>query len=457
LSNVDDFATSTADSDRKKNHYYFDRHTPEYRLQFDKITEEMQSKCPVAWSETYNGHWVAADSRHVFELARCPAVSNHHDLTGETPYQGITIPKAQRATVVRGGILEMDEPEHSTYRGALNPYLSPAAIKRWQPFVDEIVRAALDEKIESGRIDFVDDLANIVPAVLTLAMMGIELNKWMIYSEPAHLSVSTPEHSPDAERVAQMNRQMGIDLLTNMVEIKEDPRPGLVNALLRLRIDGEPAPDLEIMGNLGLIIGGGFDTTTALTAHALEWLSDNPDKRELLSRERDTLLNPATEEFLRYFTPAPGDGRTFSEDVEVEGQKFNEGERLWISWAMANRDPSLFDEPNEIVLDRKGNRHFSFGIGVHRCVGSNVARTVFKSMLTAVLDRMPDYVCDPEGTEHYETIGVIQGMKHLPATFTPSKPSGPGLDETLEKLQRICDEQELARPITERKEAAVMD
>jgi cytochrome P450 len=451
---VDDVA---ADSDRKKNRYYFDRHTPEYRLQFEKITEEMQSKCPVAWSETYNGHWVAADSKHVFELARCPAVSNHHDLTGETPYQGITIPKAQRATVVRGGILEMDEPEHGTYRGALNPYLSPAAIKRWQPFVDEIVRAALDEKIESGRIDFVDDLANIVPAVLTLAMMGIELNKWMIYSEPAHLSVSTPEHSPDAERVAQMNRQMGIDLLTNMIEIKENPRPGLVNALLQLRIDGEPAPDLEIMGNLGLIIGGGFDTTTALTAHALEWLSDNPDKRELLSRERDTLLNPATEEFLRYFTPAPGDGRTFSEDVQVEGQKFKEGERLWISWAMANRDPSVFDEPNEIILDRKGNRHFSFGIGVHRCVGSNVARTVFKSMLTAVLDRMPDYVCDPEGTEHYETIGVIQGMKHLPATFTPSKPLGPGLDETLEKLQRICNEQELARPITERKESAVID
>jgi len=450
---VDDIA----DNDHKKNRYYFDRHTPEYRLQFEKITEEMHSKCPVAWSETYDGHWVAADSKHVFELARCPAVSNHHDLTGETPYQGITIPKAQRATVVRGGILEMDEPEHSTYRGALNPYLSPAAVKRWQPFVDEIVRAALDEKIESGHIDFVDDLANIVPAVLTLAMMGIELKKWMIYSEPAHLSVSTPEHSPEAERVAQMNRQMGIDLLTNMVEIKENPRPGLVNALLQLRIDGEPAPELEIMGNLGLIIGGGFDTTTALTAHALEWLSENPDKRALLGRERDTLLNPATEEFLRYFTPAPGDGRTFSEDVEVEGQKFREGERLWISWAMANRDPSVFDEPNELVLDRKGNRHFSFGIGVHRCVGSNVARTVFKSMLTAVLDRMPDYVCDPERTEHYETIGVIQGMKHLPATFTPGERLGPGLDETLDKLQRICDDQGLARPITERKEAAVID
>ncbi|BBY30943.1 cytochrome P450 [Mycolicibacterium sediminis] len=445
------------DDDRKINTYHFDRHTPEYREQFGKITEEMQAKCPVAWSDTYDGHWVAADSKHVFELARCPVVSNHHDLTGETPYQGITIPKAQRATVVRGGILEMDEPEHSTYRGALNPYLSPAAIKRWQPFVDEVVRASLDEKIESGHIDFVDDLANIVPAVLTLAMMGIELEKWPVYSEPAHLSVSTPEHSPDAARVAEMSRQMGIDMLTTMFAMKENPRPGLINALLQLRIDGEPAPDLEIVGNLGLIIGGGFDTTTALTAHSLEWLSENPDKRELLSRERDTLLNPATEEFLRFYTPAPGDGRTFAEDVEVEGHRFKEGERLWISWAMANRDPSVFDDPNEIILDRKGNRHFSFGIGVHRCVGSNVARTVFKAMLTAVLDRMPDYVCDPAGTEHYETIGVIQGMKHLPADFTPGKRLGPGLDETLQRLQRVVDEQQSARPITEHKDAVVID
>lgn len=121
---------------------------------------------------------------------------------------------------------------------------------------------------------------------------------------------------------------------------------------------------------------------------------------------------------------------------------------------MANRDAAVFHDPNEIVMDRKGNRHFSFGLGVHRCIGSNVARTVFKSMVTAVLDRMPDFRCDPEGTVHYDTIGVIQGMRHLPATFTPGKRLGPGLDETLAKLQRICDEQGLAAPVTERPEAA---
>jgi cytochrome P450 len=351
----------------------------------------------------------------------------------------------------------MDNPEHRIYRSVLNPYLSPAAVKRWEPFIDEVVRACVDERIETGSIDFVDDLANIVPAVLTLAMMGIPLKNWQMYSEPTHAAVYTPEHSPDIQRVTEMHRQMGLDLINNMIEIRNNPRPGLVNALLEMRIDGEPAPDLEIIGNLGLIIGGGFDTTTALTAHSLEWLSQHPDQRELLSKQRDTLLDPATEEFLRYFTPAPGDGRTFSDDVELDGTHFREGERLWISWAMANRDPAVFHDPDEIVLDRKGNRHFSFGLGVHRCAGSNVARTVFKSMLTAVLDRMPDYECDPEGTIHYDTIGVIQGMKKLPATFTPGNRLGAGLDDTLDKLQRACDEQGLAKPITERKDAAVID
>ncbi|MFD6103216.1 cytochrome P450, partial [Nocardia salmonicida] len=208
------------------------------------------------------------------------------------------------------------------------------------------------------------------------------------------------------------------------------------------------------LGMLGLLIGGGFDTTTALTAHALEWLSENPDQRETLSRDRDELLDSATEEFLRYYTPAPGDGRTIAEDCEVVGTEFKEGDRVWLSWAMANRDPAVFDDPNEVILDRRRNRHYSFGLGVHRCIGSNVARTVFKRMLLAVLDRMPDYRCDPETTVHYDTIGVIQGMRHLPATFTPGPRLGLGLDETLVKLQKICDEEQLAAPVTAQRDAS---
>ncbi|KQY37161.1 cytochrome [Nocardia sp. Root136] len=448
---VNDVATDEA---RKKPNFSFDRFAPGYRDEFVATTESMQAQCPIAWTDTHDGHWVAAGNREVFELARCPHISNDHDTAGvRRGYKGISIPKAPRASGVRGGILEMDEPEHREVRSALNPYLSPAAVARWIPFIDEIVRAAIDEKIESGRIDFVDELANIVPAVLTLGMLGIPLANWTIYNEPAHASVYTPPDSPEYPRVAEMHRTMGIDLLQNLFEIRENPRPGLINAINNATMNGEPLPDMEMLGMLGLLIGGGFDTTTALTAHALEWLSENPDQRETLSRERDDLLDSATEEFLRYYTPAPGDGRTIAEDCEVVGTEFKEGDRVWLSWAMANRDPAVFDDPNEVILDRRRNRHYSFGLGVHRCIGSNVARTVFKRMLLAVLDRMPDYRCDPETTVHYDTIGVIQGMRHLPATFTPGPRLGLGLDDTLVKLQKICDEEQLAAPVTAQRDA----
>jgi cytochrome P450 len=443
------------DTARKARRYHFDRHAPDYRDHFEEITEELHQKCPVAWTDTHGGHWVASGHQEVFEIARrADVLSNDNDVSAERRgYVGISIPSAQGQRY-RGGFLEMDPPEQRHYRQALNPYLSPAAVARWTPVVDELVRASLDEKIETGSVDFVDDLANIVPAVLTLAMMGLPLADWPIYCEPAHAAVYTPPDSPNMPRVRQQSIEMSMRLYQAILEIRGKPRPGLIDALIHATINGEAPGDAEITGVLGLLIGGGFDTTTALTAHSLEYLSEHPDERERLSRERGTLLDPATEEFLRFYTPAPGDGRTISADCQLASTSFKEGERLWVSWAMANRDPAVFPEPNKIDLARTGNRHTSFGLGIHRCIGSNMARMTFKRMLLAVLDRMPDYVCDPAGAVHYPTIGVIQGMQHLPATFTPGPRLGPSLDQTLEVLQRACDEQRLAEPVTRRRQDA---
>ncbi|MFC5746275.1 cytochrome P450 [Actinomadura rugatobispora] len=447
----------SVDEDRKKNRYAFDRHTPEYREQFETITQEMQQKCPVAWSDTHGGHWVAAGAQQVFEIARsAELLSNEHDVNGSLGhgYKGITVPAPNPSPPVCGGFLEMDPPEQRHYRQALNPYLSPSAVNRWIPIIDEVVRASLDERIETGRIDFVDDLANVVPAVITLGMLGISVHKWHMYSEPTHASVYTPPNTPEMQKVREQQSAMFGDVAAEMGAIRENPRPGLINALVTAEINGNRPDDLELLGVIALLIGGGFDTTTALTAHALEWLSEHPGERERLSRERDTLLNPATEEFLRFFTPAPGDARTITEDCEIAGTRFAEGERVWLSWAMANRDPAIFDNPNEIVMDRKGNRHLGFGLGIHRCIGSNLARTVFKRMVVQVMDRMPDYRCEPEGTVHYQTIGVIQGMQKLPATFTPGSRQGPGLEETLDNLQRTIEEERLAEPVTTARSAA---
>ncbi|WP_029433972.1 cytochrome P450 [Blastococcus sp. URHD0036] len=437
-----------------------DRHGPEYRTEFVDWAKRLHAGPRIAWNDTHGGYWFVNGNQELFDVARrSDVLSNDADIRNERRgYDGINIPASSKETRggVIGGFLEMDPPVQRYYRNALNAYLSPAAVARWQPVLDEITRAAIDEKIESGRIDFVEDLANIVPAVLTMALLGLPLEDWVIYNEPSHASVYTPIHSPDHPRVMELAMQMGMSLFGRIQEAKTDPKPGLLSAVLNADLGDHQQDDMEAVGVIMLLIGGGFDTTTALTAHSLEWLGEHPDQRERLVREWDTLRDSATEEFLRFYTPAQGDGRTVSADVEIDGVQFKEGDRLWLSWAMANRDEQVFPDPHEIKLDRTGNRHASFGLGIHRCIGSNVARAGFKTMVKAVLDRMPDFVCDPAGTVHYETTQVINGMRYLPATFTPGKRLGPGLEETIAKIQRVVDEQRLAEPVTVRKERATL-
>jgi cytochrome P450 len=445
-----------------------DRHGDQYRTEFEQWADRLHARCPIAWNDTHGGYWFVAGNQELFDTARrADVLSNDDDPHGDRKgYEGIQIPpvpvEVRQQTYgppgrLGGMFLAMDPPAQRHYRNALNPYLSPAAVARWQPVIDEITRASLDEVIETGRIDFVDDLANIVPAVLTMAMLGFPLNDYMTYVEPAHAGVYTKPGTPEMERVQEQGLIMAMRTLGYITDIRANPRPGLVNGLLQADICGTRPDDMAVMGAVGLLIGGGFDTTTALTAHALEWLSDHRDQRARLIADWDDLRDSATEEFLRFYTPAPGDGRTVAKDEEIHGVHFAEGDRLWLSWAMANRDAKVFEDPHEIKLDRKGNRHSSFGLGVHRCIGSNVARATFKTMLKAVLDRIPDFTCDPDGAVHYDTVGVINGLKNLPATFPPGERLGAGLDETIEKLQKLVDEQRLAEPITVRQERARLD
>ncbi|MBH0775277.1 cytochrome P450 [Nocardia bovistercoris] len=433
----------------------FERHTVDFRDSFVERAAELHSKCPMAWSDSYGGYWVASDMPKVFAVARdAELLSSDYDGNGERKgYKGILIP-GYDDNRVRSGFIEMDPPEQQDFRKQLNPYLSPAAVARWVPVIDELTRACIDEVIETGRIDFIDDLANIVPAVLTMGLLGMPLADWEIFCEPVHAQVYTDPTSPAIMDVMQKMMAADAHLGEWIAKIRTQPRPGLINALNTLSRNGELVSEADVLGSCQLLIGGGFDTTTALSAHALEWLSQHPEQREQLSENLETMLDSATEEFLRFYTPAQGNGRTVARNAVVDGVELREGDRLWLSWAMANRDAEIFPDPNEVDLHRTGNRHTSFGLGVHRCIGSNVARNLFKRMLTQVLERMPDYVCDAAGAMHYPSVGIINGMQKLPATFTPGARVGDGLQDTIARMQRVVDEQRLAEPITKQKAAA---
>jgi len=427
----------------------FDQHTPEYRETYPAQAHELRERCPVAWSTKHGGFWVVTGIEALSALSkRADLLSSDHDPEGlRNGYDGISIPA--RGTT-RGGFIEMDPPEQSEYRRVLNPFLSPSAVKRWDPLVADFTRACIDDVIETGHLDFVDDFANIVPAVLTMAMLGLPLADWEMYCEPAHMQVYTPPDSPHFDRMLESTFRM-VERLAEYVQLRKiEPRPGMISALLNAEVMGEFLPDDGIIGTVTLLIGGGFDTTTSLLAGALDWLNTRPEERRRLVDDPDR-LNTATEEFLRHFTPAQGGGRTITQDCEIAGHRFSAGDRVFLSFAMCNHDPAMFPDPDEIVPDRFPNPHAAFGLGVHRCIGSNLARLDFKHMLREALRRMPDYRIDQAGKERYESIGVINGFKHLPATFTPGPREGPPLAEVLETWQAELD----AEPAPENLRAGV--
>jgi cytochrome P450 len=419
----------------------FDQHSLVYKEGFPAISHGMRSQCPVVWSEQHGGYWVVTGRELIGEMAKRPDVlSNDHDPLGRRRgYGGVAIPTPVNSRT-RGGFLEMDPPEQLAFRQVLNPHLSPAAVEQWRPMVADLARACLDEVIESGRIDFVDDIANIVPAVLTMGMLGFRLVDWVHYCEPAHATVYTPPQSPGWDRVIELVLLMVARLADELDRAKSSPRPGMLASLVEAQHqDPKVFNDEDILGTLTLLIGGGFDTTTALLSHALYWLDGRPLERPRLVQD-SSLLDTATEEFLRFSTPAQGGGRTISADCEIAGHRFQEGERVWMAYGLTNHDPEAFPSPDDILLDRFPNRHAAFGLGVHRCIGSNLARMSFKTMIREVLTRVPDYEIRHEGIVRYEDVGTINGYQHLPATFSPGRRTGEPLDRVIETWQAVLDE-----------------
>jgi cytochrome P450 len=191
-----------------------------------------------------------------------------------------------------------------------------------------------------------------------------------------------------------------------------------------MEVDGEKLNDETVIAMCNLIIAGGNDTTTSLLSNAFIYLSEHPDQRAWLLESPAERIPMACEEFLRFYTPTQGLARTVTADVEIGGHSLKPGDRVLMSFASANRDPDVFDRPDEIVLDRWPNKHQAFGLGLHRCLGSNLTRIEFRVVLEEVLRRMPDFVVDADASHPYETIGIVNGWIDMPATFTPGPREG---------------------------------
>jgi cytochrome P450 len=395
----------------------FDHYSKEFATAPRETWDSMMSKCPVAWSDHHGGFWVISDYDGVSTVSRdVETYASRNDQDPESIYRGVAIPNGS----VRFVPVETDPPEFYGYRRLLTPFFSPGSVERRKPRIQEIADALIDQVIESGQIDLVEDFAGVLPAILTLELLGIPISEWQKYARPMHAFIYTPSDAPERDQVVQEFLGITTALVDVIEQRKKEREDDFVSFLIDAKIDGQLLGDEMILGICMVVVGGGVDTTTAATSQALNYLSQNPIARQRLIDEPE-LMASANEEFLRFFTPVQTIGRTASRDVELKGQHISRGDRVMIAWAGANQDESEFPRPHDLQLDRSPNRHSAFGLGIHRCIGSSLARTQMSIMIRTVLDRLPDYVVDTEAARPYTSIGQINGWISIPAAFTPGK------------------------------------
>lgn len=393
----------------------FDHHSIEYAQDPWGMNHALAQRCPVARSEQHGGFWYVTGYDQVRQVAMDDRTySARHDLpNGATPYEGINLP----GYPMRSGFIETDPPLATAWRRPFNKYFSVTAAEEWRPRLQRYATWCLDQKIESGVMDLVLDYCGPVPAIATLKLVGLPTDDWKTFSDASHHIVSLPPGSPECEQAMRSHAELFAKLPAIAAERRVKPTDDLLTLVTEMELDGAPLSEEMLVETVLLLVQGGVDTTSNLVGHALRYLAEHPEQRQQLIDDPG-LLPSATAEFLRYYAPVQTIARTATRDTELGGCPIRAGDRVLMSWAGANLDDRAWTDPLKLVLDRSPNRQTSFGIGVHRCLGANLANVMIEVMLAEVLRRIPDYhIAGP--VSRYTTIGVIHGIEALPVGFTP--------------------------------------
>ena len=395
----------------------FDHHDPAMVDRAHAVFSDLREHCPVAKTEAHGGFWVLSDYDAVQLAARNDELfSSANNLANR---RGISIPPMP----ARAGIIETDAPRFTQLRKLFVPWFSPGAAEARRGQVEALTHYCIDQVIESGACDLTKDITAPIPAMLTMLFLGFPASDsvWMgdLFHRHSYLPPESPERAEVERDVISLAEQMRIRAL----ERRANPRDDFMSFLATIEIAGELLTLDEIAEEAFLVLSGGIDTTTVLLTNTLLYLNDKPQLRAQLLADK-ALMATAFEEFLRYFSPIQGLARTVTRDCEFAGVHLKEDDRVWLSWASANLDESIFPDAGTIDLCRSPNRHMAFGVGTHRCLGANLAKVAWHSAITAILQRMSDYRIDLTASERYHTIGIVNGWIGTPTAFTPGERIG---------------------------------
>ena len=382
----------------------FDHTDPRWTEDPFPIWDELREKCPVVRTRRFQGCYLPTS----FEAVRQIAYDTEHFSSRRVIVRDVRPEITSKAPPITS-----DPPEHKPAKQLLLPPFTPDAMKKVEPRVRAICNELIDGFVADGACDAADRYAKYVPVRAIAHMLGIPETDADLFINWIHriLELSIKDES----QLKTAAEEMGAYFAGHIEARKRQPTDDLITTLMNARDKtGAPLDDMHVLGSLRLLLIAGIDTTWSAIGASLWHLARTPADRQRLVAE-PALMPTAVEEFLRAFSPVTM-AREVVKETEIQGCPVKPGNMVLLSFPAANRDPAVFPDADKVVLDRKQNPHAAFGLGIHRCIGSNLARMEMTVALEEWLKRIPEFHLDPAYQVKWSQ-GTVRGPRQLRVLF----------------------------------------
>ncbi len=368
------------------------------------IWDDLRAKCPIAHSERYMGTYLPTR----YDDIRAIALDTEHFSSRRT------ILREGRPPVTQAPPLTSDPPEHKEQRRILLPKFTVEAVNCLEPRTRSICRELIERIAGQSGCDGAADYAQEISTRVTAYMLGISEEAGAIFRNWIYDFFEIGIE--DQQATMRVISEMRAFFMEEIRKRRADSIHGqdLVTFLLNVGLGGKPLSDEHICGTLRLLLIAGIDTTWSAIGSCLWHLANHPNDRARLVAEPE-LIPTAVDEFLRAYAPATL-AREIVKETRIGDCPFKEGEMVLMAFPAANRDPEKFANADRVVLDRKPNPHVAFGVGIHRCLGENLARMEMKVALEEWLARFPEFEM-AQNAEVQWSRGPVRGPRQLNLVF----------------------------------------
>ncbi|HTE39386.1 MAG TPA: cytochrome P450 [Steroidobacteraceae bacterium] len=364
--------------------------------------KQMREHCPVAYTERGGGGWGLLRYQDIVAATLDP----ENFRNGGAPRHGQALAP-----------LEVDPPVHRDYRRLLTPFFTAKRMQQLEPQIRQFAQDLLAPIIARGHADLAREFSYPLPVLSLCTVLGFGVDRWeeiKRVSEDTLLVESADVAERERARVSHeallvLARELVADRRAHPRDVESD----LPSAILAAKIEDKPIGDDAAAGMLRLLISAGHNSTTSGLGNALLHLARDVDAQQQL-RTNPAAIPTAIEEILRYDTPVQAMPRRAAKELTLHGRTIEPGEKIDMFWAAANRDETVFTDPDTCILDRQPNRHLTFGHGIHLCLGAPMARLEIRVALEELLKKTRSFSVDGQvGRTHFHRVGVTS----LPVRF----------------------------------------